>query len=128
MGHVGGDDGAGHYAEARTDDVDAATGSSVLRLSLDSPNGGVLSYKVMASIMAPFEDVLVKLDGEPVDVIISAVEEWAEGEVRIESGGSHEVEWVHRKNPENLSAEELGAVGMGSEGVTRIDDIEFRPS
>lgn len=122
-------DGGDWYAEARTEYVARDRGSAALLLEVSSPNGGTLSYAMQAMIMAPFEDVIVELDGavDLDDVILSAMPRWEVRTLEIPPG-SHEVRWVHRKNPGDMSSEELETMGgHGAAGITRIDDVVFIP-
>lgn len=115
-----------YYAEARTEYIiDDFGGTALLELVVDSPNGGSLSFQLQALIQAPFEDVVIEVDGVAKSIIMNAIEEWTVQELEI-GGGRHVVQWVHRKNPSDASEEEL-AMGHANLGITRIDDVTFLP-
>lgn len=117
-----------YYAEARTEYIIDEVGESILQLTLEvPPNGGVLSYQVQALIQAPFEDVLIKVNGDTTSIIMNAIPIWTTQEIQIESGGPHVIQWVHRKNPSDESEEELASSTGKNLGITRIDDVTFRP-
>lgn len=114
------------YTEARTQYIANEVGTAELSLTIESPNGGTLSYQIQALIQAPIEDVLVEVDGEPKDIILNTIGEWTTHELEI-MAGRVVVSWVHRKNPSDMSAEELARFGGMSLGITRIDDVTFLP-
>ena len=115
------------YAEARTEYIIKNVGNSILELTLEAPpNGGSLSYQVQAFIQAPREDVVVKVDDVVVDIIMNAIPTWTLHDMEIEGGGTHVIQWVHRKNPSDASDEDLAMVESNL-GITRIDDVMFLP-
>ena len=58
---------------------------------------------------------------------MNAIPIWTTQEIQIESGGPHVIQWVHRKNPSDESEEELASSTGKNLGITRIDDVTFRP-
>lgn len=114
-----------HYAEARTAYIINDGGTSSLELSIDSFTGGTLSFQIQALIKAPFEDIVIYVDGVPTSIIMHAIPTWEMQELEIE-GGFHTVQWEHRKNPMDADEKEL-AVATPNEGITRIDDVAFHP-
>lgn len=114
-----------YYTEARTEYIIDDFGETILELSIESPNGGTLSYQVQALIQAPFEDVVIKVDDVPTSIIMNAISDWTVQDLEIE-GGLHVIQWVHRKNPSDATAEDLAMVQKNL-GITRIDDVTFHP-
>ena len=113
------------YAEARTENIVVEFGTSILQLTVESRDGGMLLYQIQALIRVPFEDVVVEVDGVATDIIMIKIAEWETRELEIE-GGHHVVRWVHRKNPMDASEGEMAA-SAPNEGITRIDDVTFLP-
>jgi len=115
-----------YYAEARTEYIIDDVGQTILEISIVSPKGGILSYQVQALIQAPFEDVVIKVDDVPMNIIMNAVPDWTMQELEIDTGGHHVIQWIHRKNPSDATEEELAMVHSNL-GITRIDDVAFHP-
>ena len=116
-----------YYAEARTERIAEDMGTAILQLTVQSPQGGKLSYMVQSHIQIPYEDVVIEVDGLVADMIVTSIEKWTEWTLDIEAGGRRVVRWIHRKNPTDASEAELAMAGGedGGLGVTRIDDVTF---
>ena len=114
------------YAEAQTAFIVNDMGTAELELTIESPQGGTLSYKIQTSVQAPFDDVLVEVDGAAVEIVTDALSDWTALVLQVEPGRVV-VRWSHRKNPSDASPEEFA--GMSNNlGITRIDDVTFLPN
>lgn len=115
-----------YYAEALTEDILDDLDTAELELKVNSPNGGTLSYEIQALIQAPFEDVLIEVDGVAQYILMDAISTWQTQTLDIDPG-EHKIKWVVRKNPSDASDEDL-AMSTPNLGITRVDDVTFIPN
>jgi hypothetical protein len=115
-----------YYAEALTEDIIDDLDTAELELKVNSPNGGTLSYAIQALIQAPYEDVLIEVDGVAQYILMDAIPMWQTQTLDIDAG-EHKIKWVVRKNPSDASDEDL-AMSTPNLGITRVDDVMFVPN
>jgi hypothetical protein len=115
-----------NYVAAHTADIVPNFGKAVLKHSIKSSGGGVLTFDIQASVQIPFDDVIIMIDNDVVAEFASATEGWEKHELDI-TAGSHLVQWIHRKNPSNMLEADLTLFGYPDEGVSMIDNIAFKP-
>ncbi|KAL3805618.1 hypothetical protein HJC23_005862 [Cyclotella cryptica] len=126
------DDGAsnsGSYSIlASSSDISRGSGSSDVHFVLYSEDGGTLKYKISTSTTAPRDDFAILLNDQLKEAVFGLMPTFEYKSLDIPMG-KVAVTFRHRKNPGNLSAELLGALGkVMTEGFTRLDDVRFEPN
>lgn len=117
---------------AFTGDIEGKSGHADASFVVVAPpeGGGVVRYAVRTSTTAPFEDMVVLVDGVSQESVFGRTtnDKFEEKSFEV-SPGRHVITFRHRKNPGGLSGRELNVLNpIDTEGRTWVDNVRFEPN